>query len=281
MGGNVFQQLKRAKLLTILGAAAFSAVLFAPAAQADTPALGYTQFAGCPTVEEDPQSLVCVRTDVTGGSFVMGSKTVPIEKTIPLIGGVDENLENFVYNSEGGLRPVQQKVPGGVVGLTGLDWLTDLLGVNALKLYATTELAGTPNVNVFEEPLELPIKVHLTNPGGLLGNNCYIGSDSNPISLNLITGTTSPPPPNTPIKGKGATFSFDESSLISYLKDGTFVDNSFAAPGAKGCVLNLGLIPLNLDSIVNLQAGLPSPAGKNTTVQDFDAELVESEVVYP
>jgi len=278
----VIQLIKRTKLLLpVLGAAILALAMSASVAQGQaTPKTGYTQFKGCPSLTENEKSVVCVRNIITGGHFQMGSKDVPIEKNITLVGGVDEALQNFVYNSAGGLSPTPQKVPGGVVGLTGLDFLLDLFSVTALNLYATTELAGTPDVNIFEEPIELPIKAHLTNPLGLLGKNCYVGTNSKPISLNLITTTTEPPPPNEPISGKGGVFKFDEETLISYFEDGTFVDNSFAAPGATGCVLDLGLFPVNIDGLVNTVSGLPSPAGTNEAVQDFDAEIVDSETAY-
>lgn len=279
---NVIQIKNTKLLLPVLGVAMLVLAMTASAAQGQaTPKEGYGQFKGCPSVEEDPESLVCVRNVVTGGHFQMGSKTVPISQPLTLVGGTDANLQNFVYNSAGGLSKTPQKVPGGVVGLTGLDWLLDLFSVEALNLYATTELAGTPDVNIFEEPVELPIKVKLTSPSGVLGNNCYVGSNTNPISLNLIIGTTNPPPPNEPITGKGAILDFDEETLITYLNDGIFVDNSFAAPAAQGCALNLGLLKVNIDSLVNSQAGLPSPAGTNETVQEFDVEIADSETVYP
>lgn len=276
------QAIKRSRLLTFLGAAILGAALFAPAAQAvDTPKAGYGQFKGCPSEKENPNSLVCVRTDITGGNFKMGNKNVPITNPIVLVGGTDANLDNFVYNSAGGLLPAKQTVPGGVIGLTGLTWLLEFFGVEALSLHATTELAGTPDVNIFEEPVELPIKVHLTTPSGVLGNNCYVGSNSNPIKLNLITGTTNPPAPNKPITGKEPFFDFNETTLISYLKKGTFVDNSFSAPGASGCVLTLfGFIPVSLNSVVNLQAGLPAAAGNNETKQNFDVQLTDTSIVY-
>lgn len=275
----MIKSIKRSVLL--FGAALLAVALVAPAAHAATPLPGYTQFKGCPTMAEKPKSIVCVRTEVTGGNLKMGNKNVPIEKPIVLVGGTDGNLQNFVYNSDGGLRPAKQKVPGGVIGLTGLTWLLEFFGSDALTLYAVTELAGTPDVNIFEEPVELPIKAHLETPSGVLGKNCYLGSNSNPISLNLITGTTSPPGPNKPITGVPPTFDFNETTLITYLKNGTFVDNSFAAPGASGCTLTLfGFIPISLNSIVNLQAGVPSPAGTNETKQNFNVELTDSEIVY-
>jgi hypothetical protein len=74
-----------------------------------------------------------------------------------------------------------------------LTWLAEFLGIEALTLYATTELASKPGT-LGEDPLTLPIRVHLEN--ATLGNNCYVGSFTNPIVLHLTAGTTSPPPPN-------------------------------------------------------------------------------------
>jgi hypothetical protein len=194
-----------------------------------------------------------------------------------LSGGYTE-FGAFSYNSKGGLTKVKQKVPGGVIGLTGLTWLAEFLGIEALTLYATTELAGNPQP--LAEPAFLPIKVHLENAA--LGNNCYVGSTTSPIVLLLTTETTSPPPPNTPITGKEPEYNFDTATEILHLNNGTFVDNSFAAPGASGCVLTLfGFIPISINGLVNSQSGLPAPAGTNETKQNFDLELVSAAKVYP
>jgi hypothetical protein len=272
----VFQSMTPTKLLTALGAAIMALALLAPMASAATPKPGYTQFAGCPTAAENKETESCIRIVVDGGHFQMGSKDVPIEKPLTIRGGVTPAGELF-YNSEGGMLPAKQKVPGGVIGLTGLTWLLEFLGSEALTLYAVTELAGT--ANVFKEPAELPIKVHLIN--SVLGNNCYVGSNSNPIKLKLTTGTTSPPAPNKPITGKEPEFNFDMETLILHLDNGEFVDNSFSAPGASGCVLTLfGFIPISINGLVNSQSGLPSAAGKNETRQNFDLELTERFIVY-
>lgn len=265
-----------ARLLTALGAAIAALALLASVASAAEPAAGYKQFKGCPSPAEVPSVAFCQRTHIDGGNFKMGSKNVPIEHAMDLIGGLNEN-GNFVG---GTFAPVQQTVPGGVIGLTGLTWLLEFFGINALSLYATTELAGAPG-NAFVEPVKLPIKVHLTTPSGVLGNNCYVGSTSNPINLNLITGTTSPPPPNTPITGQEPVLS-EEGLHILHEDNGIFVDNSFAAPGASGCVLTLfGFIPISINGLVNTQSGLPSAAGHNETRQNFDLELTSVHSVYP
>lgn len=269
------------KMAGALLAAVLAVALLAPVAQADTPKPEFAQFTGCPSLNENSNSEICTRTVVNGGYFQMGSKNVPITNPITIVAGTNAAFEGFYTNSKGGMSKTAQTVPGGVIGLTGLTWLLEFFGVNALSLYATTELAGTPDLNPFEEPIELPIKVHLTTPSGVLGKNCYVGSTGSPIKLNLITGTTSPPAPNKPITGKSPKIKFEPSGLTIF-ENGTFVDNSFSAPGASGCVLTLfGFIPVSLNSIVNLQSGLPAAAGTNATAQNFDIEALESEVVYP
>ncbi len=262
-------------LAALIGAIAALAVLV-PNASAATPAPGYEQFAGCPSPAENPAVEVCFRSVVTGGHFQMGSKDVDITAPLTLSGGYAGS--EFFANSKGGLSPVKQLVPGGVIGITGLDWLVNFLHLEGLKLYAITELAGKPSPPA-PGNFTLPVKVRLVNP--VLGNNCYIGSDANPITLKFKTGKTSPPPPNEPITGVFPKITFGEDEIIRF-EDGTFVDNSFAVPGASGCKLTLfGFIPISLNDLVNFQAGLPSPAGTNEAVQEFDGELTPVTTVYP
>ena len=269
-------------LVAVVGLITAFAML-SPVAQAAKPKPGYEQFAGCQNPETENTAIkTCVRSEIYGGHFQMGSKTVPIEKPIVLTGGVAKlfSLSVVQFNSEGGLTKVKQKVPGGIIGLTGLTWLAEFLGIEALTLYATTELAGTPLI-AGTSFAQLPIKVHLENTTGVLGKSCYVGSSTSPIVLNLTTGTTSPPPPNKPISGEAPFAEFDEELEIQRELEGTYVDNSFAAPGANGCVLTLfGFIPISINGLVNAQSGLPSPAGTNETVQNFNAEVVSARRAY-
>lgn len=270
-----------AKLVTVVAAALAALAMISPAAQAEKPNPGYEQFAGCPSpFTENPKVVTCIRADITGGNFKMGNKNVPIEKPIKISGGLEGSLKGFTANAEGGMSKVKQKVPGGVIGLTGLTWLAEFLGIDALTLYATTEPAGLP---VFKDlnTVSLPIRVHLENSTGVLGSNCYVGSFTSPINLNLTTGTTSPPGPNKPITGKAGEVSFDPVLEIFRSKNAVFVDNSFSAPGASGCVLTLfGFIPVSINGIVNLQSGLPAAAGTNETKQTTSTELVNAEFPY-
>lgn len=266
----------RARLATVLATAFVAVAVQSPAAFATTPAPGYEQFAGCPSPAENPTIEICTHAAINGGYFQMGNKNVPISKQMTMSGGFNGELAGFTANSKGGLAPAKQLVPGGVIGLTGLDWLVNFLNIEALQLYAVTELVGPPSLGA---DLSLPIRVHLINP--VLGNKCYVGSASTPIQLHLIEGTTSPPPPNTPISGVPFEFKGDENGILT-LNNGTIVDNSFAAPGASGCVLTLfGFIPISINGLVNSASGLPAPAGTNATSQNISMQLVPSALVYP
>jgi hypothetical protein len=260
----------------MVGATLLMLALFVPLAQAkEEPKTGFTQFRGCPRPEEKVMTF-CVRSDVTGGHLQSGKKDVPIKNTITLTGGAEADFTGFTSNSEGGLSKTKEEVPGGVIGITGLDWLVNFLNAEALKLYAVTELAGTPS-NFTLSTITLPVKVHLVNP--VLGNNCYIGSTSSPVTLNLTTGTTSPPSPNEPISGKEGEFA--EENEIVYFKNSVYVDNAFSVPAASGCTLTLlGFIPISLDSVVNSQAGLPAAAGTNEAIQDLNIEIALQNSVY-
>lgn len=254
------------KLLGAVVTAVVAVAMMAPMAAADTPAPGYTQFAGCPSKNEVAHVSSCIRSEVKSGNFKMGSKNVTIENPIVLSGGVDEFLGNFVYNSKGGMPPVNQKVPGGIIGLTGLTWLLEFFGSEALTLYAATELAGQPTFHGFEQ-IELPIKVHLIH--SVLGKNCYVGSTSNPIKLKMNLS-------NVP------EFVFDGAKEIFHIKKALYIDKTFSAPGASGCTLTLfGFIPISINGLVNAQSGLPSPSGNNETNQNIDTELTAEEIVYP
>jgi hypothetical protein len=260
-------------LMAVVGLlAAFAAM--SPFAQAKTPLPGYSQFAGCPSRSENPKVNSCLRAEIYSGRFKIGSKEVPIEKPITLKGGVETIFAPtpLYFNSEGGLSKAKQKVPGGVIGLTGLTWLLEFLGSEALTLYATAELVGTPIV-ASTQYAQLPLRVHLEN--GVLGNNCYIGSSSNPVTLNLTTGTSGK------LTGKNPRLTFEPEKEITEAHEGTYVDNTFAAPGVNGCVLTLfGFIPISINGLVNSQSGLPAASGTNEAVQNFNAEVAAEEFVY-
>jgi hypothetical protein len=242
----------------------------------------YSVFGDCPL--SNPNVDVCVYAESSSGTFTLGAKSVPIKTPVILQGGINTHKELLgpldFYGAEDGntLPKVPQPVPGGLLGVTAPTWwpsiLRDLFNETINNGFtgvtATVELAGPATAislsvknAAFQEgtALGMPIKVKLSNP--FLGNNCYIGSNSNPIQLKLTTGTTSPPPPNTPISGSSGLLEGADEAYFIALKGNKFVDNSFSAPGANGCG---GLFSFLVDPFVNSIVGVPAAAGRNTAI---------------
>jgi len=259
----------------------------------------FAGFADCPL--NNPAVDSCFRSVSSGGTFTVGAKSVPLKNPVTLQGGL-ELLEEaplgeefrFVGAEDGNtLSKTPQPVPGGLLGITAPSWwpqiLKDLfnevvINQGATGVTATVELAKPASsvkvslLNYIEQKgtaLGLPVKVKLGN--AFLGSNCYIGSNSNPINLKLTTGTTSPPPPNTPISGAIGTPKFNETFTYTAFEGGRVVDNSFASPGANGCggILFSWLVDPFVDSIL----GTPSPAGKNTAILEGKQEIGEASSV--
>ncbi len=227
----------------------------------------FAKFSDCP-VSSLGEKGVCVISTVTSGEFVIGSKTVPINKTVTLQGGIEgTTLIPAVDGNTLSKTPLQ--LPGGLAGIELLPPLTEVT--------ATAELAGTAHVNLENSltgkgtAVALPVVVKLDNP--FLGGSCYIGSPSEPMQLNLTTGTTSPPGPNQPLSGNpGKPVQGDGAPGITGDIGISLVDNAFAAPGVNGC----GLLPLVYDPLVDIVAGLPAAAGHNTAIMNGNVLVAES-----
>jgi hypothetical protein len=272
------------------------AIMLVPAASASAAPTGaFAKFAKCPLTTTGVD--VCVYAETSSGEFKMGKKTVPIVNQQILQGGVKTEGNFFqplpFVAATGGetLSKTPQPVPGGLLGVTAPTWwpgflqdlFNDTINDGFTGVPATVELAG-PASSVVLNPLAtaagqgialtLPVKVKLSNP--FLGSNCYIGSSSNPISLKFTTGTTAPPPPNTPLKGDPGHLEGTEEGQIIVLENNKLVDNSFAAPGANGCG---GLFSFLIDPFVNSIVGVPSPAGTNTAILEGDTYLGLAESV--
>lgn len=279
--------LRRARGCALLIAAmSLMSLAFAAPALAKEPTGDYARFKQCPRFT--PEVNFCLFAEVNSGEVTIGKSTVPIVNTITLQGGSDRNeetepvTETFVGAVNGDtLSKTPEPVPGGLAGLVNCNEIKNLLlkascrlvfengltGVNAI-----TELAkpassigiSTDNLtNVEGVALSLPVKIRLENP--LLGGECYIGSSSSPVTLNLTDGTTSPPPPNEPIKGKLGDLKFIDEFTIAEITENTLVDNAFSAPEVSGCG---GLLSAVLDPIIDAKLGLPSAAGHNTAIQN-------------
>ncbi|WP_430332864.1 hypothetical protein [Rhodococcus sp. ACT016] len=145
-------------------------------------------------------------------------------------------------------------VPGGALGID--------TPLNLTQIQSTVEAVGTPFVDVMDAAVSMPVRLKLEN--ALLGNNCYLGSESNPITLNLKTTGN---PPSQPIGGgtPGAVF-----PAVPH------TDTTFAVPAATGCG------PLgSLNWAVNLRASTPSPSGHNSLATTSDVYNVPAFDVTP
>jgi hypothetical protein len=263
----------RALLAAVL--AVVGSIVLAPGALAAT-APGFENFAGCPNTAT---TVFCIRSETNSGHIQIGSKDVPINQQIVFNGGLQSDFSTLAYNSSGGLIAPPLRVPGGLVGLTGLsEFIINLITFGANNVYAKTELVGTPHAVGFTAGLVLPVQVKLQNP--FLSSSCSIGTAANPVTFNLTTGTTAPPPPNTPISGTNNPTDIDPANpFVLLIADNVYVDNAFSAPAVNNCgLVSFGLI----NALVNATSGLPSAAGRNTAIlSDTDLRLTAKTNVYP
>jgi len=194
---------------------------------AATPTGEYSVFKQCPLSVSGVVS--CIFATTTGGEVKIGSTTVPITNPIVLQGGLKQSgFETpFVAAADGNtLSKVAQTVPGGLLGIVAPEFFppilraifNEIINHGPTGVTATTELVGPAQYNFFslligEGPgVVLPVRVKLGN--AFLGNSCYIGSSSHPVTLNLTTGTTAPPGPNTPITGDLGTIRATSWSIM-------------------------------------------------------------------
>jgi hypothetical protein len=236
----------------------------------------FLPFDNCPVQTAE----VCTVAYTTGGEFVIDHKTVPIHKTITLQGGLASSsyeaqpLIAAVGVPSLSLTPLT--VPGGLAGIEGLE------GIGG-EVTATAELVGPPSSIIVNKQalatfsgaaVTLPIKVKLSNE--VLGDECYVGSDAEPIVLHLTTGFTSPPSPTAPIRGSHTSLEGKDKGRIKYIEKVSLVDNDFAVPGASGCGGSLS--PL-IDLVLDADIGIPAQAGQSTAIMDGSLEEAASEWV--
>lgn len=256
----------------------------------------FVQFGDCPLSRATLTA--CLFSESSAGSFTIGKKTVPIKNPVVLQGGLEwkesileGDLPLIAAEDGNTLVKTPQPVPGGLLGIEAPSWwptflkelFNETINNGFTGVTATVEIAGSASsvkLNALNlliasgTALSLPAKIKLDNP--FLGSSCYIGSNSSPVMLNFTTGTTSPPPPNTPITGNPGTASESAEGNLVTFSGGRLVNNSYAAPGAHGCG---GLFSFLIDPFVNSIVGLPSPAGTNTAILEGVIKIAEPNAV--
>jgi hypothetical protein len=281
-----------------IGTPALLAILLLCAAlPALASAVSITKFQHCPkeNPEINTEAGACVysksqsntshwKQPVPPAELQAGNVTIPFVKPLVLQGGfgglVEEPLP-LVGPEDGAPRivPVAQPVPGGLAGeidpskLHGatLAAYEEAIAHHKTKVTATIEVAPANAVVTLDSLnllsgagtfLTLPLKMKFSN--AFLGEGCYAGSDEAPIVVELTDGTTAPPPPNEPISGQLGTFKFGEKSQQITIKEQSLVANGFEAPAVHGCGREAAWQE-EVDEAINSKAGLPSPAGTNST----------------
>jgi hypothetical protein len=255
------------------------ATIAAPSAFAAAPTGNFAQFEHCPYT--NPSVQTCLYSKTTTGSFKLGASTVPITAPIVLQGGFafdpDTSLTTvFPAVGTDTLSKTPLNVPGGLLGLVnpgGFFGLLEQAFENAISsangVTATAELVGPAKLDIIallftgQTAMTMPIRVHLENP--FLGPSCYIGSPSNPITMQLRTGTTVPPAGTAPITGSPGTPNATDDGAVTTSTGVKLVDNTFAVPAATNCG-NTFLDKLLVTPAVNLKQGLPSAAGQNSAI---------------
>ncbi|HKT00593.1 MAG TPA: hypothetical protein VJT31_13745 [Rugosimonospora sp.] len=271
--------LRRGALAGLAATVAALAAVATPASAA-TPGAPYTGMGTCPLTNATMRQasnlqVVCFVSVTNSGGMTIGSHTVGFTSPITLQFGAylpasapsvsfPDGTSAYVYTvvppTDGKVltaAPIEVPIPGIVNLIPGVT------SVYAQVLTAGPVTSFVPLASGEPYPiLSMPIKIKLS--GSLLGDSCYLGSDSQPIVLHPTSGTTNPPAPNKPVSGDPGSLALDldphgYGALIASYTGATLVDNSFAVPGATGC----GLFGV-LNGIVNSVFGLPSAAGNNT-----------------
>jgi hypothetical protein len=267
-----------------------AAALTSSSAVAAAPTGDYAQFKYCPY--QNTAVNACLRSVITSGSFKLGTATVPITNPITLQGGFTytdaTGLTQWFNAANGGvtLSSSPQNVPGGLAGLVNPGGFFGLLEqafeqaiYSANGVTATAELAGSVKFDylnlLFESgpAVTLPLKIKLNN--AFLGSNCYIGSNSNPVTLKLTVGQTTPPAGTAPIQGSPGVQTTNDIGTIAYANGIKLVDNAFSVPAATDCGFTF-LDKWAITAAVNSKEGLPSAAGNNYAIQQGNSAIADT-----
>ena len=230
-----------------------------------------SNFAECPVhgyVAAHAPVNVCLVGSTAEGEFKIGSLAMTFRGPGKLQGGFNDVITtpNWVDALDGQSFTAPRQVlpipvltflgnPSGVTPPSNsvVDAVASQAGPITFTLQSSTGLAAT---------LVLPLKFHMVNR--LLGNHCYLGTDSAPITLTLTTGTSGA------LTGTLGSLAIYDNGKIIQTAGSEVVDGLFSVPGATGC--GTGGV---WDSAIDAANSLPSASGSNavTLYGGFDLAL--------
>jgi hypothetical protein len=262
---------KRRYMLAVGVALIVSIVVLAIASSGGhDPNRDYAPFGACPL--SNAATGICIFAQTESGELTIGSKTIPISRTVTLQGGVHQDeatgRQEFIRPVNGNaLSRAPQLIPGGLRGI-----LADVTAT--IELAGPASRIGVSTQNLIEAKgigLSLPVKVRLSNPS--LGASCYIGSNAHPVVISLTTGTTRSSRGHRPLTGKPGHAKFRDEYNLTTITAESLVSDSFAAPRAEGCD--------GMNATVNAALGLPVALGGNEailngTLRDANAPAVKA-----
>jgi hypothetical protein len=249
-------------LASALGAVSVLVAAAPGSASASSLPKSLAKFANCPV--DNPAVTLCLYSATSSTTFQIGSTTVSSTSPSKISLGLIQTDSGFTAvlpdNGTQALTSPAIPLPGGLLGIPGAP------DSGPLAVDVTPQLVGLPTVSLINllsqngPGLTMPLDVLVSNSLNLLGSDCTLADSADPITLNLTTGTTDPPPPNTPISGaiggvKG------HNNGVTKISTMTLVDNAFAVPGADNCGPDG-----SLDEVLDLDKSLPSAAGSNSAI---------------
>jgi hypothetical protein len=209
----------------------------------------FPNLSGCTS---DPESVEegCIDVQGRSGNLNIKGFNVPLHESLEIRGTINFNTDPLTFippRGTNGFFARPEPVPGG---LLGIEWIP------GNSVLAITELAGSSSdirIGALPPSIRIPVKVRLVNL--LLGMDCHIGTNRNPVVLTLPTT-------------RFGTLSQSERGIT--ILGNVNGESTFAVPGATECGLGLGLI----NSLVNARLRLPSSSGNNSITLTNDIALL-------
>lgn len=236
----------RTRQLGLFIAMLFATVLLAPSVASGATLVG------------NPGGLDAV---VNGGGFLKVGST--LENSIDVLNPAPK-LADGTINADGQVTFPKNKFTFGTLEFpvdTDVAIVGHVEGVIGIEVTPTHDVTGTldPETGISNLRMRLKIRAYRISGSSILdvGTACYLGTDANPIDLNLTTEMSSVPTTEPGLSKGGIRYSESDGKV-------RYGDKTYAVPGQTGCS---GLAASQINGLL----GLPSGAGNNAA--EFGMEL--------